>query len=195
MAQVSISSGSIVRPYRSPWGAFPIKHMTPISTNAAIQTGRVVTLDYTANSSNVGQIKASSAVNHFFAVGVAGAAVAAGSSGTANSAIPVFEANPMVEFVGNLEGAVSASSLVGLRKALRFDSTNNIQVIDGANSSGGDFRVIITGMNGVNGVTGLQGELGDSGAQVTFRFVTQLEGNTGSSAAITSTTPVLAFFG
>ena len=192
MAQVAISSGSIVRPYRSPWGAFPTKHMTPISTNAAIQIGRVVTLDYTANSTNVGQIKASSAVNHFHAVGIAGAAVAAGSSGVANSPIPVYEANPNVEFVGNLEGGVSASSLIGTRKALRFDSTLNIQVVDLANSSAGDARIVITGMNGVNGVTGLQGELGDSGAQVTFRFITNLAGVNGST--VVSSSPLLAFY-
>jgi hypothetical protein len=196
MAQVSISSGSIMRPHRSPWGAFPIKHMIPISTAAQIYAGQIVTLDYTANSTNVGKIKGSSADNYFYGVGVAGAGSTQGTSTTVEpQPIPVYEANPAVEFVANVEGAVTASSIVGRRAALRWDSTNNITVVNLANSSGTDWRVMITGMNGVNGVTGLRGELGDSGAQVTVRFITQLEGNAGSSVALTSTNPVLAFFG
>ena len=60
MAQVSISSGGNCRPYRSPWGAYPIKHMTPMSTNAAIHVGRPVTLNYTG-STNAGEIVQSTA--------------------------------------------------------------------------------------------------------------------------------------
>ena len=58
-----------------------------------------------------------------------------------------------------------------------------------------DWRVIITGIAGENGRTGLNGQVGDSGGEVTFRFFQHLEGNIGSSAAITSTTALLAFFG
>lgn len=194
MAQVALSSGSIMRPYRSPWGAFPIKQMTPISTGATINVGRVVTLDYTANSTNVGKIKASSADNHWFAVGVAGQASTM-SSGVEPQPIPVWEANPMVEFVANTINAATASSQIGLRKKIVWDSTLNIGVIDLGASTAADWRVVVTGMNGVNGQTGLQGDLGDSGAQVTFRFIQDLEGDIGSSVALTSTTPVLAFFG
>lgn len=183
-----------MRPYRSPWGAFPTKQMTPISTGPTINVGRVVTLDYTANSTNVGKIKASSADNHWFAVGVA-AAFSTVSSGYEPQPIPVHECNPMVEFVANTINAATASSQIGLRKKIVWDSTLNISVIDLGASTAADWRVVITGMNGVNGQTGLQGDLGDSGAQVTFRFIQDLEGDVGSSVALTSTTPVLAFFG
>jgi hypothetical protein len=55
--------------------------------------------------------------------------------------------------------------------------------------------VIITGVAGENGVTGLQGQVGDTGGQVTFKFLSRITENTGSSVAITSTTAVLAFHG
>ena len=47
MADFTLSSGSICRPFRSPWGAFPIKNM-PISTGIssnAIRLGSLMRLD------------------------------------------------------------------------------------------------------------------------------------------------------
>ena len=191
MAQVALSSGSVCRPYRSPWGAFPVKHMTPISSGAQIYRGAVVTLDYTANSTNVGKIKTSSANATFHTVGIAGAGSTM-STGVEPATIPVYEANPSVEFVANTKEQVSASSLIGMRKTLAWDSTLNIAYVDLADATAANLRVVVTGMNGVNGVTGLQGELGDSGAQVTFRFVTNLAGVGGST--VVSSTPLLAFY-
>lgn len=195
MADVTLSSGSICRPYRSPWGAFPIKHMKPISTNARIDAGRVVHLNWTAATSTAGgQIVPSTADNAFMIVGVAASSLAAGSSAVANTPIPVYEANPNVEFVANTKGAPLGSSQIGLRRTLHWDSTLAISYVDLAASTASDWRVIVTGCNGENGVTGLQGEIGDTGAQVTFRFLSQLDGNIGSSVALTSTTPLLAFY-
>ena len=190
MAQVALSSGSICRPYRSPWGAFPIKHMIPVSSNAAIHTGRMMGL-LTGASSAAGQVIPTSNAA-FSIVGIAASSLAAGSTTTRNSAIPIYEANPNVEFVANTIGGVVASSLVGLRRALHWDSTLNISVVDVATSTGADARVVVTGIPGENGVTGLQGELGDSGAQVTFKFITNLAGVNGST--VVSSTPLLAFY-
>lgn len=190
MAQVALSSGSICRPYRSPWGAFPVKHMTPLSSNAAIHTGRAMTLLSGASTSGGQVIPSSNAT--FNLVGIAGAALAAGSSAVRNSPIPIYEANPNVEFVANTIGGVVGSTLVGARKALHWDSTLSISVVDVATSTGADARVVITGVPGENGVSGLQGDLGDSGAQVTFRFITNLAGVNGST--VVSSTPLLAFY-
>lgn len=195
MAEITLSSGSICRPYRSPWGAFPIKHMVPISTNARIDVGRLVHLNWTVATSQTGQIVQSTADNAFQIVGIAASSLAAGSSAVANSPIPVWEANPMVEFVANTKGGALGSSMIGLRKKLVWDSTLNIVTVDVTASTATDWRVVITGMGGENGVTGLQGQIGDTGAQVTFRFISKLTEEVGSSVAITSTTPVLAFFG
>lgn len=193
MAQVTLSSGTQCRPYRTPWGAFHTNHYTPISTSPAIIAGQPVTLDYTANSTNAGQIKGSSAAGFLLLVGIAGANSAAGSSATASNPIPVWEANPSQEFVAYSIGGVVVSSLVGLRKKLHWDSTLGISVVDVGASTAADWRVIITGVPGVNGKTGLVGEHGDSGAQVTFRFISALAENTNST--VPSSTPLLAFFG
>lgn len=190
MAQVSLSSGSVARPYRSPWGAFPVKHMIPVSSNAAIHVGRQLSL-LGGGSTNGGEVAPSSNAT-FNLVGLSGSSMAAGSSATRNSPIPVYEANPNVEFVAFTIGDAVGSSHIGARKALHWDSTLGIAVVDLATSTGSDARVVITGVPGVNGVTGLKGELGDSGAQVTFRFITNLAGVNGST--IVSSTPLLAFY-
>jgi hypothetical protein len=170
--------------------------MIPISTNAKIDVGRLVHLNWTAaTSSNGGQIVQSTADNAFMIVGIAASSMAAGSSGVANNPIPVWEANPNVEFVANTKGAPLGSSQIGLRRTLHWDSTLAIQYVDLTASTAADWRVIITGVAGENGVTGLQGQVGDTGGQVTFKFLSRITENTGSSVAITSTTAVLAFHG
>lgn len=192
MADISLSSGSIVRPYRTPWGAFAIKHMTPLSSNARIDVGRPVEL-LGAGSTSGGQIIPHAADNTFLLVGIAASSLAAGSSATANSPIPVWEANPMQEFVGYSFGAPMGSSIIGKRKKLTWDSTRNIALVDLSASTATDWRIVVTGLNGHNGVTGLAGESGDTGGQVTFRFLPTLAENNNST--IPSSTPLLAFFG
>lgn len=185
MADLSISSGSICRPYRSPWGAFPTRSMqcsTGVSS-AAILTGRRVTLDWTG-STTAGKVKASTAENTFFLVGIAAQTVQ-GSTAVTNSEISVWEANPLVEFRAITKGATLASSHIGLRKKVMYDSTLGIEYIDLTASTAADWRAVITGL--------IDNE-GDSGGAVSFRFLSRLEGNIGSSIALTSTSPVLAFY-
>lgn len=195
MAEITLSSGSICRPYRSPWGAFPVKHMKPISTNARIDVGRVVHTNWTgATSTSGGQIVPSTADNAFMIVGIAASSLAAGSSAVSNPTIPVWEANPNVEFRAFTKGAALGSSQIGLRRTLHWDSTLAISYVDLTASTAADWRVIVTGVAGENGLTGLKGEVGDTGGEVTFRFISQLEGQVGSSVAQTSTTAILAFY-
>ena len=61
-------------------------------------------------------------------------------------------------------------------------------------STAADWRVVVTKVLGPMGAGGVVTE-GDSGGYVAFRFFPHLEGNIGSSAALTSTSPLLAFFG
>ena len=193
MADVTLSSGSICRPYRSPWGAFPIKHCKPLSSNAAIHLGRPMELVGGATTS-AGQVTPhSTGDNTFLLVGIAASSLAAGSSGTANGVIPIWEANPAVEFVANSFGAPIGSSNIGKRRKLVWDSTLNISKVDLSVSTATDWRVVITGVGGENGNEGLAGTLGDTGGQVTFKFLPMLAENINSS--IPSTTPLLAFFG
>ena len=71
------------------------------------------------------------------------------ASGTpVNRKIGVFAAEPGCEYVGYLIGnaAVSASSLIGQQKAVRYDSTNHIFGIDSTNSTAALVTVTITGI-------------------------------------------------
>lgn len=188
MADITVSSGSICRPWRSPWGAFPTKGYT-LSTgvsSAAIHVGRMVTLDWTG-STTAGKIKASTADNYFYGVGIAAETKAAGGvTGSAtNDPIVVWEANPMVEFRANTKGAALASSHLGLHKTLHWDSSANVNYVDLTASTAADWRVVVTGL--------IDNE-GDTGGAVSFRFLQKLTENVGSSVAITSTSPILAFY-
>lgn len=185
MADLTLSSGSICRPYRSPWGAFPTRTM-PCSTgisSAAIYTGKRVTLDWTG-STTAGKIIPSTAQNCFYLVGIAAQTVS-GSTAVTNSECSVWEANPLVEFRAVTKGNTLASSHVGLHKKMMFDSTLNIEYVDLTASTASDWRVVITGL--------IDNE-GDSGGAVSFRFLSRLTENIGSSIALTSTSPILAFY-
>jgi hypothetical protein len=112
-------------------------------------------------------------------------AIAFTSSAVLGQTIAVWEANPMVEFKATTVGAAQASSCLGLRRSLQYDSTLKIHRIDLTASTATDWRVVITQNLGAEG---------DSGGYMAFRFLSKLTENIGSSAAITSTTPILAFY-
>lgn len=186
MADLTLSSGSICRPFRSPYGHTPTRSFSCSTgvSSAAILVGRRVTLDWTG-STTAGKVLASTAVNHFMLVGIAAQEVK-GSTAVTNSEISVWEADPAVEFRAVTKGATLASSHVGLRKKLMWDSTLGIEYVDLTASTAADWRVVITDLIDAEG---------DSGGAVAFRFLTKLTESIGSSAAITSTTAILAFRG
>lgn len=185
MADVALSSASFVRPHKSPFGAFPSRTMQPIST-ATIYLGQVVTLNYTGSTS-VGQIVASTAAAptspHFYTVGVAGSSFTFTSSAVTPPVMAVWDANPLCEFRAQTKGAALASSHVGLRRALAWDSTLNVNYVDLGTSTAVDWRVVITGI--------VENE-GSSGGSVSFRFLSHLAGQVNST--IESSTPLLAFY-
>ncbi len=186
MTDFSLSSGSICRPWRSPWGAFPTREYA-VSTgvsSAAIALGRAVTLDYTeaGNSTNAGYVKASTADNTFYLVGIAAGAVSGSTAVVGVTTLSVWEANPMVEFRAVTKGAVLSNSNVGLTKTLHRDSTLDILYVDLTASTAIDHRVVITQLIDAQG---------DSGGYVAFRFISDLR-NQGST--VNSSTPFLAFY-
>ena len=189
MADFTLSSGNVCKPFRSPWGAFPtrgFKVSTGVSS-ATIHEGRPVTLDYTeaGNTSNAGYVKASTGDNTFYLAGIAAGTISGSSATVGVTEVSVWEANPMVEFKAVTKGATLDLAQVGLHKKLMRDSTLDIEYVDLSASTAADWRVVITGL--IDGV-------GDSGGYVSFRFLSRLTENTGSSVAITSTSPVLAFY-
>lgn len=187
MADYVLSSGNICTPYRSPWGAFPTRSMQISSgvSSAAILPGRAVTLDYTeaGNTSNASHVKASTADNTFYLVGIAAQGVS-GSSAVEGGEISVWEANPMVEFTAVTKAGTLQSSQVGLTKTLHWDSTLGISYVDLSASTATDHRVVVTGIHP-------SFAQGDSGGQVTFRFI----GNRREQGStVNSSTPFLAFY-
>jgi len=188
MTDFVLSSGNIMRPYRSPWGAFPTRGFalsTGISSNAII-LGRIVGLDVNTDS-NASQILPSSqtagVVMSTAIVGVAAeGAVGPGSTNTRGTVISVWEANPLIEFRANTQGANLGSSQVGKTKALVWDSTLTIHKVDLSNSTLINVRCVVTQL--------LDNE-GDSGGAVAFRFIA----NTPPAADSTVSRSVLAFYG
>lgn len=168
MADFTLSSGNICRPYRSPWGAFPTLGMplsSGISSNAIV-AGRIVSLDANTDS-NAGQILPSSqtvgVVMSTLIVGVAAESPALpGSTNTRGTVISVWEANPLVEFRANTQGAVLGSSQIGKSKAIVWDSTLGIHKVDLSNSTVLNARVIVTKLIDAEG---------DSGGAVAFKFL------------------------
>lgn len=186
MTDFTLSSGSICRPYRSPWGAFPTRTFgvsTGVSS-AAIPLGRVLTLDYTeaGNSSVNMYVKGSTGDNHFYCVGISAEVVP--STALISQPIAVWEANPLVEFRAVTKGGTLQSSHVGLTKTLHRDSTLDIAYVDLSASTASDNRVLITGLlpNYAQG---------DSGGEVSFRFLTN---SYRQGSTVLSSTPYLAFY-
>lgn len=171
MTDFTLSSGSILRPYRSPWGAFPTKGYqlsSGISSNAII-LGRIVGLDVNTDT-NAGQILPSSqtagVVVSTAIVGVAAESPSLGgsSTNTRGTVISVWDANPMVEYRAHTQGATLASSAVGKLKAIVWDSTLGIHKVDLSNSTAIVVRCVVTGLIDAEG---------DSGGAVSFRFITE----------------------
>lgn len=185
MADFTLSSGSIARPFRSPWGSFPTRTFgvsTGVSS-ATIWAGRPVTMDYTeaGNTSNAAFVKGSTGDNTFYLAGIA-AETQSGSSAVAGTPVSVWECNPNVEFKAVTKAGTLQSSQVGLTKTLHWDSTLNIAYVDLSASTATDHRVI---------VTQLLDQQGDSGGYVAFRFLTNRREQ---GSTVNSSTPFLAFY-
>jgi len=185
MADFVLSSGSICRPWRSPWGSFPTRSYgvsTGTSSNGVIQ-GRAVTLDYAeaGNSSVNMYVKGSTTPNWFYGVGIV-AENGNQSSAAIATPVSVWEFNPNVEFKAATINGTLQSSQVGLTKKLQWDSTLNIQVVDLSASTATDHRVVITQ---------LIDQQGDSGGYVAFRVIPN---RADQGSTVLSSTPYLAFY-
>ena len=185
MADFTLSSGSVCRLHRTPWGATQTRSFgcsTGVSS-ATIHAGRPVTLDYTeaGNTSNAAFVKASTADNTFYLVGIAAETVS-GSTAVAGTALSVWEANPLVEFKAVTKAGTLQSSQVGLTKTLHWDSTLTIAYVDLSASTATDHRVVITQ---------LIDQQGDSGGYVAFRFISDARQQ---GSTVNSSTPYLAFY-
>lgn len=157
MADNTPSSGSLIRPHRSPWGAFPTRHF-PIVANSTFLAGRLVEQSTIASTASHRIADMSSLSTRI--VGVV--AESAGSS-VVDTERPVWEANPFLEFRGFAKGTL-ASSNIGASYSFAYDSTLGIHYVDLANSSAADQRCQITE---------LLNTAGDTNGEVVFKFRTE----------------------
>lgn len=175
MTDFVLSSGSYIRPFKArPGGNFPIRQMalsTGISSQV-IRVGNVVGLD--VNTTNGNQLLTLSSVSSGTCVSTAvvgiaaeGPGAAAGgpsSTNTSGTLIPVWEADPQVEFRAHTIGGLLNSTLIGTVHDINRDTTLNIDLIHvGAGR-------LTAPMNSVL-ITGLIDNAGDSGGAVSFKFV------------------------
>lgn len=149
MAQVNLSSGHGPRPFRSAFGQTPIFS----GLELAASTFRAFNILEQAGTTNSHRVQIMSS-NSTAIVGIA----AAPASSVQDTPVPVYEANPTVEFIAAVKEAI-ASTLVGARRSWAYDSTLGIHYID-QNATGAS--VVITG---------LQTDIGTSNGFVTFRFL------------------------
>ena len=81
-----------------------------------------------------------------------------------NRRIGVWVADKNTEFIGYLKGAgPAASSMIGTNKAIIYDSTLAVHMIDSTNSTAALAAVVITDIP--------EGNQGDTGAPVAFKFL------------------------
>lgn len=72
--------------------------------------------------------------------------VAAGTAGPRSKKLGVFVYEPGVEYSGFLSAGVSNSTQIGTSKAVRYDSTNHVYMIDSTNSTAALVMAVITGI-------------------------------------------------
>jgi hypothetical protein len=192
MTDFTPTAGDFIRPWATPWGAFPIRSMklsTGISSNKIFQ-GTVVGLDINSTAfqdcivpsslaASSGPVLVSTAI-----VGVAAEGPGTTSPSSTNvqgTFIPVWDANPNVEFVARTRNGLLNSTCVGQMKELWRDSTLNIDMVNiGASSQATPQPRVI--------ITGLVDNSGDSGGRVTFRFAVK------DGTVAGSTANLLAFY-
>lgn len=171
MADNTLSSGSVVRPVRSNFGAPPIRWFqasTAVST-ARIVTGDVVHFDPLVSTGSF-RIRRDLIASTVVSTGVVGIALASDTFsdatgtglsttvgvklyGPGNNMLPVALANPNVEFEA-WTISVLQSTWIGQAKAFRRNSTLNVWEMDSSNSTNLDQRFVVTEIVDTPGDTG-----------------------------------------
>lgn len=158
MADFTISSGDYIRPYKSPWGAFPMNSIGESTTGQTWTAyGDVLSLGTSTDSHRC--IRASTSGSTLTSVTIIGFAAQPASS-VQDTPISYFEANKNVDFWARSRGGVLGSSCIGQSYGLFRDSSKNVWLVDFGNKVDTSCRVIVTKM--IDAV-------GDSGGAVTFR--------------------------
>ncbi len=156
MADITLSSRTIIRPYRTRTGS-PRVQAVPVASTAAstarIVMGQVVQTDATSTS-NHKIIRCSTASGHpNLSTQIVGIAAQSDDGTVTDQPISVWMADGDTEFLFPTKIAGTGSSLVGTALALGYDSTLTIHYL-AANSTAGDLRVWVTDVIGAGDTNG-----------------------------------------
>lgn len=179
MAEWTIGAGSNPAHGRSAAGASTpriryFQESTAVST-AVIKCGDVIAFDTKVSSASFRICRAPAAggngsnlllTNALVGVAVEGSTSDGSTTGLANvnaRKIGVAIADADTEFIGYLSAGTGDSTLIGTQKAVRYDSTNHVYMVDSTNSTAALAFVTITDL--VNGTEG------DTNAPVYFKFL------------------------
>jgi hypothetical protein len=173
MAEITLSSNSIVKPYRSHKGSPIIRHFqgSTFAAGSSIVLGDVVSSDTTAASNYFRAVKMTAHVPSTAIFGVAaandkqdGSTGLSGLGSPSISKIPVWVADADTEFIGFTKDQGSSacqSTLIGTARCIARDSTLGIWYVDTSNSTAGDVRILITDVPSP----------GDTNGAVVFKFL------------------------
>jgi len=173
MAEITLSSNSIIKPYRSHKGSPIIRHFqgSTFAAGSSIILGDVVSSDTAAASNYFRAVKMQAHIPSTAIFGVAaandkqdGSTGANGLGSPTTSKIPVWVADADTEFIGFTKDAGSTacqSTLIGTARCIARDSTLGIWYVDTANSTAGDVRIRITEVPSP----------GDTNGAVIFKFL------------------------
>jgi hypothetical protein len=187
MTDIAPGAGDFIRPWYSPWGGFPVRTMglsTGIST-VVVNVGMVMGLD--VNTATNGNLVVPSSLTSNTVVSTVIVGIAAENSTTIGGKntqfwqVPIWDANPNIEFRARTRNGLLQSTLVGSKThSILWDSTLRIHQINvGASSATTPVNVCITA---------LIDNVGDSGGAVAFKFLPR------DATSSLSTANVLAFY-
>lgn len=157
MADKQATSGTGLRPYKSPYGHFPIVGYLE-DTGSTFAAGDLVIQGTSTSSHRI--IAATSNATTY--IGVAGDA----ASSVIDTNIPVYEAEPQAEFIGWVKETI-ASTMVGEYRHFARDTSLAIDYLSAATTNA---RVIITRV-GLQDVAGGPYDVGDTNGYVAFKFI------------------------
>jgi len=171
MSQWLNSSNDVMQPYRSPWGSPQVRYFQESTcvTSAVIKAGDIVVNNTIVTTGTFRIVRAladggaganlldSTITDGYIGVALAdstsdGSTTALGADGLYNGVrmIPVAVFDGVTEFIGNFKTAVTAgadialSSLIGLRRAIIYDSTLHRFYVDSTNSTVANVTCVIT---------------------------------------------------
>lgn len=182
MAQFSsVSTAVTMRAYNNPYGAIRTGEYfeSTCVSSQLIRAGHIVSFDTVSATNNFRLVVAPSSggnggrvLNTTNVVGVAlSNSTSDGSTtglGLPGRKILVALADGINVFIGQLKGDLpNASSIVGLQRAVYWDSTRNTFQIDSTNSTASDAGVVIVGVP-------QESSVGDTNGQVLFKFLSTM---------------------